>query len=338
MGGRIRVWEPGVVYSGAQRCNDRTFLFKPNHRADNPLLHESCPPAALDPPNDIVPKPSTINIIGSSVARAHEMYPVDIAWWETNINHQHPGLRPTEDQLENIAPFLQAANSLIARQINKLYDREGHVFSGPIRFTPCIDDVSAEQQLVYALTNPVKDGLIESVGRSPFFSTYRAQARGEPLRYWYIDWEAWWLRGGGRKKGNRPKDFLKWIELSIARLPEFEDWPDHKIQSRVRHGVRDVEEETSRLLRSEGRSVFGVPALFSIDPRDRPREPKSSGRQPICHAADRQLAREYVKQWREILNEHRKASWDYRMGFHEREFPNGTYRPPIATIYNSSRL
>ena len=338
MGGRIRIWKPGIVYSGTQRCNDRTFLFKPNHRRDNPLLHETCPPEALDPRNDLTPEPSTINIIGSSVARAHEKHPVDITWWESNINHQHPGLRPTEEQLENIAPFLQTANSLIARGINKRYEHEGHVFSGPVRFTPCVDDVSAEQQLLYALTNPVKDGLIESVGRSPFFSTFRAQAKGEPLRYWYIDWDAFWLKGGFRKKGNRPKDFLEWVELPITSLPEWAEWPDHKIQSRIRHGVRDIEGETGRLLRSEGRSVSGVPALYAVDPRERPRKPKSSGPQPICHAADRQLAREYVKRWREVLNEHRKASWDFRLGYYEREFPQGTYRPPLSTIYNSSHL
>jgi hypothetical protein len=338
MGGRIRVWEPGIVYSGAQRCSDRTFLFKPNHRRDNALLHESCPANALDPRNDIVPVPSTINIVGSSLARAHAKHPVDINWWETNINHQHPGIRPREEQLENIAPFLQQANSLIARQINKLYEHEGSVFSGPIRFTPCIDDLSAEQQLLYAMTNPVKDGLIESVGRSPFFSTFRAQAKGKPLRYWYIDWNAFWLKGGFRKKGNTPKSFLKWIELPITPLPAFEDWPEHKIQSRVRHGVREIEDETSRLLRSEERSVFGVRALYAVDPRERPQNPKSSGAQPICHASDRQLAREYVKQWREVVNEHCKASWNFRLGHYEREFPQGTYRPPLSTIYNSSHL
>jgi len=338
MAGRIRVWEPEIVYSGAQRCNDRTFLFKPNHRPDNPLLHESCPFEALDPLSDFIPVPSTINIIGSSVARAHEMHPVDIVWWETNINHHHPGLRPSEEQLENIAPFLQTANSLIARGINKRYDHAGHVFSGPVRFTPCIDDVSAQDRLLYALTNPVKDGLVESVRRSPFFSTFRGQAYGEALRYWYIDWEAWWAKGGSRKKGNRSKDFLKWVELPITPLPEFEDWPEHRIQSRVRNQVRDIEEETRRRLRSEERTVIGVPSLYAIDHRDRPKDEKEAGPQPICHAVDAQLRREYRAHWREIVNEHRKASWDYRMGYHEREFPDGTYRPPLTTIYNSSRL
>jgi len=338
MSGRIRVWEPNIVYSGAQRCNDRTFLFKPNQRPDNPLLHESCPPEALDPLNDLIPEPSTVNIIGSSLARAHERHPVDITWWEANVNHQHPGILPRVDQLENIAPFLQQANSLIARGVNKLYDREGHVFSGPIRFTPCLDDASAERQLIYALTNPVKDELVESVRRSPFFSTFRHQAYGEPLRYWYIDWEAWWLRGGGRRKGNRPKDFLKWVELPITPLPAFGEWPEHRIQSRVRHEARVIEEETRRRLRTEGRTVTSVSGLYTLSPNDVPRERKESGPQPICHAADPLLRLEYKRRWREILQEHREASWDFRMGYHERGFPEGTYRPPLTTIYTSSHL
>jgi len=297
-----------------------------------------CSPDALDPRSDVIPTPSTINIIGSSLARARQAHPVDIAWWEANINHQHPGLIPREDQLENIAPFLQQANSLIAREINKIHDHEGQVLTGSVRFTPCLDDASAEDRLLYALTNPVKDGLIDSVQRSPFFSTFRAQAYGESLRFWYIDWEAWWAKGGSRGRGNTPKDFLKWVELPIAPLPHWADWPEHRIRSRVRNGVRDIEEETRRRLRSEKRTVMGVPALFGVDANAKPREPKDSGPQPLSHAADPVLRLQYRARWREILNEHRKASWDFRMGYFEREFPNGTYRPPLATIYNSSHL
>jgi hypothetical protein len=337
VGSRIRVWEPGVVYSGSLRCNDRKFLLKPNHRLDNPLLHASCPASALDPRNDIVPVPSTIDIIGASVARAIEQHPVTLHWFESNVNHLHSGLSLTADQLDHVAPFLQQANSLIARGINKLYEHEGQVLSGPVRFTPCIDDVSAEDRLLYALTNPVKDGLIESTRRTPLFSTYRAQAGDEALRYWYIDWEAWWSAGGSRKRGKRPKDFLRWVALPIAPLPELAEWPAHRVQSRVRHGVRAREEHAREEIRAAGRTVAGARALFEVDPRDRPKEAKESREQPICHAADPQLRREFRRRLREILNEHRKASWDFRMGYFEREFPEGTYRPPIATIYNSSR-
>jgi hypothetical protein len=36
--------------------------------------------------------------------------------------------------------------------------------------------------------------------------------------------------------------------------------------------------------------------------------------------------------------EYRHASIDYRAGYLEREFPDGSYRPPLITPYSASRL
>ena len=60
----------------------------------------------------------------------------------------------------------------------------------------CVDDERAERKLFYSLTNVVKDGLVEKVSQSPFFSTFKHQANGKPLRYWYIDYEGYWEAGG----------------------------------------------------------------------------------------------------------------------------------------------
>jgi len=83
---------------------------------------------------------------------------------------------------------------------------------------------------------------------------------------------------------------------------------------------------------------MGVAAQFAVDPRDRPRRPKKSGPQPLCHASDAEVAREYERQWRETLREHRAASIDFLNGMWEREFPEGTFRPPIIRICSSLLL
>ena len=93
------------------------------------------------------------------------------------------------------------------------------MFGGKARIHPCVDDAAAEQKLLYAVTNPVKDGLLESMAKSPLFSTYGHLTKGEPLRFWYIDYEAYWLAGGNQKKSHRLKDYLKWVTLFCAPLP-----------------------------------------------------------------------------------------------------------------------
>ncbi len=124
MGSRIRLFEPGIIYNVTQRANDRCFLFKPDHNPQFPLLSADSPPHALDLNNDIIPKPSVINIVGSSLVRAMMKHPVELFWYEMSINHNHTGAGAyQEDLLDGFFKFFQMAHSLIARQLNKKWVR-----------------------------------------------------------------------------------------------------------------------------------------------------------------------------------------------------------------------
>ncbi len=90
--------------------------------------------------------------------------------------------------------------------------------------------------------------------------------------------------------------------------------------------------------KATGNTVIGKKKLYETDPRDRPKNPKKSGREPLCHASDPELAKEYRESWREFLNQYIPASSDYRNGYFEREFPDGSVRPPLITIYTASGL
>ncbi|MCP4674947.1 MAG: hypothetical protein GY854_05470, partial [Deltaproteobacteria bacterium] len=110
MGSRIRLFEPGVIYNVTQRTNDRCFLFKPNHNPEFPLLSTECPPYALDLNNDVIPKPSVINIVGSSLVRAMLKHPVELFWCDMNVNHTHMGAGAyCEAGLDDVIRFFQMA-------------------------------------------------------------------------------------------------------------------------------------------------------------------------------------------------------------------------------------
>jgi hypothetical protein len=334
---RIRRFETGFVHSAVCRCNDRQFLFRPNHNPHNPLLDASCPANALDPSNDNVPIPSVINVIGASVGRALERHPVSLNWFEANLHHEHDGFTPSDDTRESVPHFFRDTHSLVAREINRLLGRENHVYGERYRAEPCLDGESAEQQLVYAMTNAVKDGQVERVSQSPFFSTFRHLAYGEPLRFWYVDRTAWWRKGGPRP-GNREKDHLKWVEFALAPLPGWEGMTVHQRRTRFRRLVKEAEETAAREREVEGRKVAGVSSLRRLDARARPVDPKKSGRQPLCHASEPAVRRAYKREWREFLRAYRAASIAYRSGDFEIEFPDGSFRPPLVTMYTSSHL
>ncbi len=332
MGGRIRWIEPNQVYETSIRTVDRCFLFVPNHRKDNPLLAESSPPNALDTNIDIIPEPSVINIIGTAVGRALRNHPIQIHCFESSTNHIHFTFSATEEQLDNVAPFFRDVFSLIARGINRLRNREGHVFGGRSRIHPCLDDATAEAKLLYGITNCVKDNLIDKTVTTPLFSTYNHQSNGKALKYWYIDYEAYWTAGGNRNKRHRLKDFLKWVNWSCTPLPHHQSMTISQRQTWVRQQVKEIEETLREERKANGQTVIGIQKLRDTDPRSRPRIPKESGPEPLCHASDKETAKEYKKRWKVFRDAHIQASADYRNGLFDRDFPDGSFRPPLIEV------
>ena len=241
MSHKVRWAVPNRVYESTVRTVDRQFLFTPNHHPENRLLANTSPLNALDMKNDIIPEPSIINIIGASIGRALQNYPINIHCFESNSSHLHEEYSADEGQVENIPGFLRSAHSLIARGVNKTWDREGHVFGARSRVHPCADDKAAEKKLLYALTNTVKDNLHESLSNTPFFSTYNHLAKGEPLRFWYIDYEAYWAAGGDRKKSHRVKDYLRWVEWSCTPLPSLSNRTLSQQQTWTRKQSQEIE-------------------------------------------------------------------------------------------------
>ena len=330
MADAIRLLEPGVVYAVVQTTVDRTFAFAPNHEPDEPLLARGCPREALDPRSPIVPVPSVINIVGAAAARALELSKVNLHALELSSTHQHELASAIGDDVAALPEFWRNFHSKVARDLNRLRGREGHLYAGPSRVTPCADDESALQQLVYALTNPVKDGLVDRVRRSPFFSTYRQQALGEEQRFFDIEWERYWEAGGPFNRRLHPKQFMVWRTLEIAPLPHLAGVPEHKRQTLVRRAVEAVEEETAERLKREGRSFCPVSRHFEIDPRDRPSTPRDSGRRPLVHASTQAGRDAHRDKVREVMKAYMPASISFRRGLFDVEFPPGTFRPPLT--------
>ena len=326
----IRLLEPNIVYAVVQTTVDRTFSFAPNHAPGEPLLARGCPREALDPTSPILPVPSVINIVGAAAARALELSPINLHALELSSTHGHEEASAKDGDVAALTEFWRNFHSKVARDVNRLLGREGHLYAGPPRVTPCADDDAAFQQLVYALTNPVKDGLVDKVRHSPFFSTYRAQALGKPLRFWDIEWERYWEAGGPHNRSIHPKQFMLWRGLEIAPLPHLADLPAHKRQTLIRKAVEEVEEETADRLKHEGRAFCPVSRHFETDPRSRPETPRVSGRKPIVHASSKAARDEYREKLRDVMKAYVPASVAFRSGCYEVEFPPGTFRPPLT--------
>ncbi len=308
MAKRPRWLKPDAVYCETQRTVDRQFLFKPD--------------------------PTVRNIIGACAGRAQKKYPVILYWIEFNINHKHTGkasISDSKEHLQNLVKFDQLFNSLVAREVNRHLDREGPLFSTRNRSDEAVDDTSLEQQLLYAVTNPVKDGLVDRIAHWKGFSSYEQLATGRVETFTYLDRTAW-HRAGGEGSGKSRAAFTKTVTVEFSPIPSWEHLPDHKRQAQFRRLVRKEEQSCRAEREKEGRKEMGSEKLAKIDPRDRPKTKKPRTRQPLCHASSVEAADEYKESWRSFLDLFLYASGMWLEGARDVEFPPGSFRPPLIQL------
>ena len=308
MAKRPRWLRSDAAYCETQRTVDRQFFFKPDE--------------------------TVRNIIGACAGRAQKKYPVKLYWLDFNINHKQDGMAPISDStehLENLVKFDQLFNSLVAREINRYLEREGPLFSTRNRADEALDDSSLEQQLLYAVTNPVKDGLVDRVSHWKGFSSYEQLATGKVETFTYLDRTAW-HRAGGDKSGKSREAFTKTVTVELSPIPAWEHLPAHKRQALFRRRVREIEQSCRAEREREGRREMGPTKLAKVDHRDRPKTRKPRTRQPLCHASSVEAANEYRENWRSFLDRFWYASGMWLKGVRDVEFPAGSFRPPLLQL------
>ena len=307
MGNRPRWIREDAAYCEVQRTVDRQFFFKPD-----PLVR---------------------NIIGAAAGRMQKKFPVKIYWLLFNINHKQDGIAPLSGDpkhLQNVVSFNQQLNSIIAREINRHIGRDGGVFSSRNRSEEAVDDLSLEQQMLYAITNPVKDGLVDRVAHWKGFSSYDQMASGNIEQFTYIDHTAWHHAGGERSR--KPREaFTNTAYVEYSPLPSWQHLNPSERQALLRRRVRQLEQDFRATRAREGRTVVGPNKLEKLDHRDRPKTPAKKSPQPLCHASTVEAANEYKEAFRGFLEQYKYASGMWMAGNRDVEFPRGSFRPPLIS-------
>jgi len=305
MGMHPRWIKAGSIISQTQRTIDRQFLFKPDR--------------------------VTRDIIGASAARAQRKHPIRLYWLDFNINHEQAGIAPIDGSLKsitNVVLFKQTFHRIAVEEINRHLGREGGMFSSPSRDVECLDNESAQRQFGYALTNPVKDGLVERVEHWKGFSSYEYLAKGKDPVFTYIDRTAW-HRAGGVKSGKPLGVFTETIRLVFTPLPGMEHLSEGQRQAQTRRQCRELEQQFREERAREGKTVMGAARMAKVGHRDRPKTTPPKTPKPLCHASSLGARKAYKAAFCAFLDAYYNASAQYRAGNWEAEFPKGSFRPPL---------
>src|SRR5438552_170153 len=209
---------PGRTYMITRRCTQRQFLMRPDDRTNNAFVY--------------------------CLAVAAQRYGIRILFTAAMSNHHHTGI---EDPDGNYPAFLEHFHKLFAKCQNALRGRwENFWSSEQTSVVRLVDPADVIDKMIYALTNPVKDGLVEKAHHWPGTLSLNALIHRRPLA-------ASRPRHFFRDDGSMPET----VTLHFTQPAGFDELTDKEFAAMVEERVRAVEEAAASERAETGARILG---------------------------------------------------------------------------------
>lgn len=279
---------PHRCYLITRRCSERRFFMRPDKETSNAFIY--------------------------CLAVSASRFGIGVIGFGTMSNHYHAVV---VDRQGCFPDFLQYFHRIFAVHQNVLRGR-WEAFWAPHEQPSVVELLSGNdliEKLVYAITNPVKDGLVDKVEHwpgatcLPSLSSRKPLAATRPKRYF-------------RKDGLMPPDAsLELVPSPFVEESLHEEWVQ-LVQQKV--GLA-VEEFRARRIAS-GKRVVGAKALLSQHWNDAPKsvEPRRS-LNPHVACRNKWQRIEALRRNRSFLDAYREARRAWLSGETNVEFPFGVW-------------
>lgn len=270
-----------------RRCTQRQFLMRPDRETNNAFIY--------------------------CLAEAAARYRIDVLFTVAMSNHHHTGIFDREG---NYPEFLEHFHKLFAKCQNALRGRwENFWSSEQTSVVRLVDPDDVIDKLVYALSNPVKDGLVEKAHHWPGVSSLEYHRHGTMLT-------ATRPRHFFREDGGMPQS----VTLSFARPPGFDRMSDGDLRRLLEERILRVELHAHEERRRTGRSVLGRRGVLNQLWSDRPatHEPRRA-LDPRLAARNKWGRIEALLRSRSFRDAYAAARATFIAGTRDVLFPSGTY-------------
>ena len=278
---------PGQTYMITRRCTQRQFLMRPDRQTNNAFIY--------------------------CLAEAAARYRIQVLFTVAMSNHHHTGVYDPEG---NYPAFLEHFHKLFAKCQNAWRGRwENFWSSEQTSVVRLVEPGDVLEKLTYALTNPVKDRLVERAHHWPGVTSLEPTLRG------------------ARLYASRPKHFFRddgtmpeTVSLLFSRPKGFEHLSVSEFARLVVERVRQVEEAVLAERRRTGSRVLGRRAVLSQKCTDRPtnREPRRE-LTPRVAARSKWSRIEALLRNRAFQDAYAAARASFISGVRDALFPPGTY-------------
>ena len=278
---------PGQTYMITRRCTQRQFLMRPD--------------------------PQTNNAFTYCLAEAAARYGIQVLFTVAMSNHHHTGIYDPDG---NYPAFLEHFHKLFAKCQNALRGRwENFWASEQTSVVRLVDTSDVLDKMAYALTNPVKDGLVKSAHHWPGVTSLGQLVHGTPLvasrpKHFF------------REKGSMPDT----VTLSFARPRGLEHLTATEFASLVTDRIREREEKVNNERQHNGTPVLGRRAVLKQRWSDRPasREPRRE-LDPRVAARSKWSRIEALLRNKTFRDAYAAARTSFQKGVRDVVFPAGTY-------------
>ena len=276
------------TYMLTRRCSERRFFLRPSKQVNQAFVY--------------------------CFAVAAQKYQIDVYWLSVLSNHHHPGVK---DKLANYPEFLGYFHSLLARCLNAHHGRYESFWSNEQSGVLLLGDGEAIfDKMIYALTNPVKDHLVDRVLNWPGFNSLRYQLSGKPV---VVERPKWFFDEDG--------DMPEQVELKFVRPPEFAHLSQQEWTDKIRAAVAEQERIAAEARKETGRRIVGRKAILRQSPHSSPKT-RAKRRGMVPRVASKNKKRRVA-----LLAARKRFQERYRDAFIRRSsgesgvvFPYGTYK------------
>jgi REP element-mobilizing transposase RayT len=270
-----------------RRCTQRQFLMRPDRETNNAFIY--------------------------CLAVAAEKFGIDVLFTVAMSNHHHTGIH---DPGGTYPAFIEHFHKLFAKCQNALRGRwENFWSSEQTSVVRLVEPDDVIEKMTYALTNPVKDGLIEKAHHWPGVSSLVSLLHAKPL------------------VASRPKHFFRdegpmpeTARLSFVRPVGFEKHSPKEFLALVQDRIQAVETSAAAERQRTGACVLGRTAVIAQKWSDRPgtREPRRQ-LNPRVAARSKWSRIEALLRNRAFRDAYAAAREAFSAGLREVLFPAGTY-------------
>ena len=205
------------------------------------------------------PDKETNNAFIYCLAVAAQRCGIEVLFTTAMSNHHHTGICDPDG---NYPAFLELFHKLFAKCQNALRGRSENFWSSEqTSVVRLVDADAVVEKMVYALTNPVKDGLVEKAQDWPGVSSLSCILDGKAL------------------VAHRPTHFFRedgpmpeTTTLSFVRPQGFDEVNAAEFVNLVRARVKQVEDDSAAERRRTASAVYGRKAILAQRWSDRPRD------------------------------------------------------------------